>query len=141
MGKAKKKRNMVREEIPCIVFLSSNKNKDEELAEKKENRQFKYIYDYAKAHGLVPVRIARRGCMSQNVCNQMFERCLSLMYKGKARAVVVANMASISSSLCDAYKKIGLINENGFKIFSVDEGELKLKLIGFKEEQNIEEKR
>ena len=36
MGKAKKKRNMVREEIPCIVFLSSNKNKDEELAEKKK---------------------------------------------------------------------------------------------------------
>ena len=50
MGKAKKKRNMMREEIPCIVFLSSNENKDEELAEKKENRQFKYIYDYAKAH-------------------------------------------------------------------------------------------
>ena len=63
------------------------------------------------------------------------------MYKGKARAVVVANIASISSSMCDAYKKIGLINENGFKIFSVDEGELKLNLIGFKEEQNIEEKR
>ena len=32
MGKAKKKRNMMREEIPCIVFLSSNENKDEELA-------------------------------------------------------------------------------------------------------------
>ena len=31
MGKAKKKRNMMREEIPCIVFLSSNENKDEEL--------------------------------------------------------------------------------------------------------------
>ena len=139
MSKARKKRNKTQEEIPCIVFLSSNETKNEKLAEEKENRQFKYINEYAKAHGLIPVRIVRRGGLSQNVCNQIFERCINFMHSGRTRAIVVANMESISSSVYDAYKKIGLVNENGFRIFSVDEGELRFNIKGFKEAMHFEE--
>ncbi|MGN0414958.1 MAG: resolvase [Agathobacter sp.] len=120
------------EEIPCIVFLSTNETESEERAEIKEDKQLAYISEYADAHGLVPVRIVRRGCMGQKVCNDMFLKCIDRMKTGRARAILVANMRLVSSSESDAYHKVGLVVQNGFRVFSVDDkGELKLGLTGF----------
>ena len=129
--KAKKKK-VIHEEIPCIIFLSSDEHDSFDRAEEKENRQLRYINEYADAHGLLPVRIVRRGCMGQRICNDMFKRCIWYMKKGRPKAILVANMALISSSEADAYFKIGMVRECGFQIFSVDDqGKLELGLIGF----------
>lgn len=131
MGKNKKK-NRKQQEIPCIVFLSSNEKDSFESAKAKEDKQFKYISEYADAHGLVPVRIVRRGCMGRKVCNDLFMQCIARMRMGRARAILVANMHSIAACESDAYKMVGLVIQNGFRIFSVDDhGELKMGLIGF----------
>ena len=123
-----KKKHKAAEEIPCIIFLSSNENSSFDLAEIKENRQLKYINEYADAHGLIPVRIVRRGCMGARVRNDMFFRCIRTMHSGRARAILVTSMDLISSGEADSYYKVGLVRENGFRIFSVDEGELELNL-------------
>ena len=127
-----KKKKTVEMEIPCIIFLSTDEHDSFDLAEAKENRQLKYICEYADAHGLVPVRIVRRSCMGQGVCNELFKKCIRYMHVGRPKAILVANMSLISTSEADAYYKIGMVRENGFQIFSVDDkGKLELGLTGF----------
>ena len=55
----KARRKIVKEQIPCIVYLSSNEESSFELAEMKENRQLRYINEYADVHGLIPMKIVR----------------------------------------------------------------------------------
>lgn len=126
------KKKVLENEIPCIIFLSTDEHESFDLAEAKENRQLRYISEYADAHGLVPVRIIRRSCMGQRVCNELFKRCIRYMQVGRPKAILVASMSLISSGEADAYHKIGMVRENGFRIFSVDDkGELELGLTGF----------
>ena len=124
----KVKRKLVKEQTPCIVYLSSNEDNSFELAEQKENRQLRYINEYAEAHGLIPMKIVRRGCFGPAIRNKLFQDCIHLMCQGKARVLLVANMDAISSGLADACRKVGMVQEQGFRIISVDEGELCLKM-------------
>ena len=129
----KAKRKIVKEQIPCIVYLSSNEDNSFELAEQKENRQLRYINEYAEAHGLIPMKIVRRGCFGPTVRNKLFQDCLYLMKQGKVSALLVANMDVISSGLADAYRKVGMVQEQGCRIISVDEGELRLDIKSVRE--------
>ena len=129
----KAKRKLVKEQIPCIVYLSSDEEKSFELAEMKENRQLRYINEYADAHGLIPMKIVRRGCFGPAVRNKLFQDCLYLMKQGKVSALLVANMDAISSGLADAYRKVGMVQEQGCRIISVDEGELRLDIKSVRE--------
>ena len=129
----KAKRKIVKEQIPCIVYLSSNEESSFELAEMKENRQLRYINEYADAHGLIPMKIVRRGCFGPAVRNKLFQDCLYLMKQGKVSALLVANMDAISSGLADAYRKVGMVQEQGCRIISVDEGEIRLDIKSVRE--------
>ena len=129
----KAKRKIVKEQIPCIVYLSSNEESSFELAEMKENRQLRYINEYADVHGLIPMKIVRRGCFGHAVRNKLFQDCLYLMKQGKVSALLVANMDAISSGLADAYRKVGMVQEQGCRIISVDEGELRLDIKSVRE--------
>ena len=125
MKKGKMKSN---EQIKCIIFLSSDETENWEKAERKENKQLNYIDKYAKAHGLIPMYIYRRKCFGHYELNRIFTNILKMLDSGKAEAVLVSNAMSISSSVSDAYHKVGRIIENGHRFFSVDEGELKMKI-------------
>ena len=46
----KDKRRIVKEEIPCIVYLSSKEESSFEMAEQKENRQLRYINELSLIH-------------------------------------------------------------------------------------------
>ena len=129
----KAKRKIVKEQIPCIVYLSSNEESSFELAEMKENRQLRYINEYADVHWLIPMKIVRRGCFGPAVRNKLFQDCLYLMKQGKVSALLVANMDAISSGLADAYRKVGMVQEQGCRIISVDEGELRLDIKSVRE--------
>ena len=117
----KTKKRIVKEEVPCVVYLSSNEESSFELAERKENSQLRYINDYANAHGLIPMKIVRRGCFGPAIRNKLFQECLYLMKQGKANVLLVANMNAISSGLTDAYKKVGMVQavhrSNGCRCF------------------------
>jgi DNA invertase Pin-like site-specific DNA recombinase len=45
------------------------------------------------------------------------------MKAGKADAIVAVNLDAISSGVADAYYKIGLVKEKGFRLITVDEKE------------------
>ena len=122
----KKKQRMARQEnIPCIVFLATDEESFE-LAEKKEDRQLRYINQYADAHGLIPMKIVRKSCFAPYGVNQMYSRCIDWKQQGKAEAILVANMEYLALDEEDAYRKVGQVRKAGFRIFSVDDGELKL---------------
>ena len=115
------------ENIPCIVFLATDEESFE-LAKKKEDRQLRYINQYADAHGLIPMKIVRKSCFAPYVVNQMYSRCIDWMRQGKAEAILVANMEYLALDEEDAYRKVGQVRKAGFRIFSVDDGELKMKI-------------
>ena len=114
----KKKQRMARQEnIPCIVFLATDEESFE-LAEKKEDRQLRYINQYADAHGLIPMKIVRKSCFAPYVVNQMYSRCIDWMQQGKAEAILVANMEYLALDEEDAYRKVGQVRKAGFRIYS-----------------------
>lgn len=126
LKRKEKKNKQPVETVRCIVFLSSDENDSFEQAEKKEDKQWRYVSEYADAHGLIPMKIVRRGCMAPMVANQMFLNCLEMMRQGRAEALLVANMNYIAHGERDIYEKVGIIRENGFRVFAVDDGELKM---------------
>lgn len=107
----------------CIVFLSSDEEQDEYLAEKKENKQLNRINEFVEKNNLIPMKIVRRGIMGVRIRNEFFYRAISYMQAGKAEAIVAVNMDAISSGIADAYYKVGLVKEAGFRIITVDEKE------------------
>jgi len=111
------------EPLRCVVFLSSDEEHNEYVAERKENKQLNRINEFTKHNNLVPMKIIRRGIMGTRIRNEFFFREIAYMKAGKADAIGAVNMDAISSSVADAYYKVGLVRENGFRIITVDEKE------------------
>lgn len=112
-----------KEPLKCIVFLSSDEERDEYLAKKKEDKQLNRINEFTKRNNLVPMKIIRRGIMGIGVRNEFFCKAIAYMKAGKADAIVAVNMDAISSGVADAYYKVGLVREHGFRMITVDEKE------------------
>ena len=128
MRKNRKKKKLSYGGLRCIVILSGNENISEERARKKEDAQKKYIFEYADAHDLIPMAVIRRGVMGQSVMNGMYDRAIRMMCCGRAEAVLLSYMASVSRDTEDAYIKVGKAVGAGFRVITVDEGELRLDL-------------
>jgi DNA invertase Pin-like site-specific DNA recombinase len=120
---SRKTKPISKEPLRCIVFLSSDEEHDEYAAERKENKQLNRINEFAKRNNLVPMKIVRRGIMGTRIRNEFFYRAIAYMKAGKADAIVAVNLDAISSGVADAYYKIGLVKENGFRLITVDEKE------------------
>lgn len=50
--------------------------------QRKKDKQWRYVSEYADAHGLLPIKIVRRGYIAPMVANQMFFNCLDMMRQG-----------------------------------------------------------
>ena len=128
MRRSKRKKLREAEPIRCIIFLSSDEVDNFDMAARKEDKQLRYISEYTKAHNLEPMRIVRRGCFEGHVKNSLFHRIIAYMEQGKAEALLVANMYAISNGVADAYFRVGMVKEKEFRVITVDEGELGMKL-------------
>lgn len=122
------RRERYKDEIKCIVILSSAEMDDWDKARRKEDKQLRYINSYAKKHQLVTMEIVRRGCFGPIETSKLLDSVIKKMKSGKAEAVLVVNALAISNSVADAYLKIGKVNEAGYRFITVDEGELGMKL-------------
>lgn len=65
---------------------------------------------------------------SQRDVDRQWLQIANMIRKKQISGVVVANMAAVSSSLADAYLKVGVIVEAGGVVVTVDEGRLDLKI-------------
>ena len=89
-----------------------------------EDKQSRYIHDFAKRSEFHIVGKIRRNGFSQRDVDRQWMQIVNMIRKKQISGVVVANMAAVSSSLADAYYKVGLIIEAGGVVATVDEGRL-----------------
>lgn len=133
------RRESYKSNIKCIVILSSSETDNWDKARKKEDKQLRYINEFAKKHQLVTMEIVRRGCFGSLQMSRLLDSVIKKMNSGKADAVLVANALAISSSIADAYFKIGKVIEAGHRFITVDEGELGMKLCILEDSEVIQD--
>lgn len=108
--------------MDCIEYLSVQAPL--EKVNMLEDKQSRYIHDFAKRSEFHIVGKIRRNGFSQRDVDRQWMQIVNMIRKKQISGVVVANMAAVSSSLADAYYKVGLIIEAGGVIATVDEGRL-----------------
>lgn len=108
--------------MDCIEYLSVQAPL--EKVNMLEDKQSRYIHDFAKRSEFHIVGKIRRNGFSQRDVDRQWMQIVNMIRKKQISGVVVANMAAVSSSLANAYYKVGLIIEAGGVVATVDEGRL-----------------
>ena len=108
--------------MDCIEYLSVQAPL--EKVNMLEDKQSRYIHDFSKRSEFHIVGKIRRNGFSQRDVDRQWMQIVNMIRKKQISGVVVANMAAVSSSLADAYYKVGLIIEAGGVVATVDEGRL-----------------
>ena len=108
--------------MDCIEYLSVQAPL--EKVNMLEDKQSRYIHDFAKRSEFHIVGKIRRNGFSQRDVDRQWMQIVNMIRKKQISGVVVANMAALSSTLADAYYKVGLIIEAGGVVATVDEGRL-----------------
>lgn len=111
----------------CIAYLSVEAELDK--VDRLEDKQLKYIKEYAKAHNILVVGVIRRHGFSMNDVFRNFRQIAHLIGKKRVEGVIVAGMQYVSSDLEDAYYKIGMIKAAGGQFITVDEGNLGMDIV------------
>lgn len=118
----KKKTKQVEDRICCIVYLSTEG--DVFSVDKCEQKQLGYIQEYAKAHNVKIVKKMHRDVLGQADVNRHYDLMVEMIRRGVVDGIILANMMSVSSSVADAYYKVGKVKAAGGHIVTVDEGRL-----------------
>ena len=108
--------------MDCIEYLSVQAPL--EKVNMLEDKQSRYLHDFVKRSEFHIVGKIRRNGFSQRDVDRQWMQIVNMIRKKQISGVVVANMAAVSSSLADAYYKVGLIIEAGGVVATVDEGRL-----------------
>lgn len=108
--------------MDCIEYLSVQAPL--EKVNMLEDKQSRYMHDFVKRSEFHIVGKIRRNGFSQRDVDRQWMQIVNMIRKKQISGVVVANMAAVSSSLADAYYKVGLIIEAGGVVATVDEGRL-----------------
>lgn len=127
-----RKRNI--KSVECIEYLSVEAPLDK--VEYLENKQSKYIREYAKNKEYRIVGTERRHGFSQNDVNRQWQKIVNLIRKKRVDGVIIANMASVAVSIPDAFYKVGQVVDAGGVIVTVDEGRLGMRIWGFTDEKD-----
>ena len=109
-----------KDNFKAIAYLSDDGSIYD--ADKRENKQLKYIKQYAKAHGIMIVKIIRRNAMGPMIMEKHIQSIIESIKRGEANAIIVTEIAKVSHSRIDSYTKVGIINESGGTVISVMEG-------------------
>ena len=106
--------------VEVVAYLSTTGPLWE--TERREQKQERYIREYAKAHNINIVGIVRRNGLGQVDVNVQFEKITNLIRQKRVEGVIVINMMAISIDIPDAYYKVGKVKAAGGVIVTVDEG-------------------
>jgi len=71
--------------IRCIVYLATFA--DEDTVDRKEQKQLKYIREYAAAHHLEIVKVFHRSILGQMDTNRHYQSIVKQVQSGEAEAV------------------------------------------------------
>ena len=114
--------------VRCIVYISTVG--DMQHVNQREQRQMRYISEYANGNNIEVVKVMRRNVLGQLDVNKHFERILQMISEGFADGILIANMQFISRDIDDAFRKIAKVSNVGGTIYSVDDGRLDFQFKG-----------
>ena len=117
---------MAKKKSRYIVYLSAE-CKPEDVS-RKEDKQLRYINDYARARGIHIVEVVRRNGMSGFEMNKQFARMTALIERKKADGILITKAAVIAGTIEQAYMRAGQVAAVGGRLVTVDEGELSFNL-------------
>lgn len=106
--------------LRAIVYLSVEG--DMRKIPYKEEKQLKYISEYAKAHQIKIVKVVNRDIRGDIVMNEQFKRIVNDVELGKADVILLSKVGAIAQSVLDAYQKAGMVAQAGGKLMTVKEG-------------------
>jgi len=121
-----KKKKVIEDKITCVAYLSTAG--DILSAEKREEKQLKYIMEYAKAHNIEIIRVMHRDVLGQAEMNKHFNLMVDMIKCGKVQGIILSNMMAISTNIPDAYFKVGKVRDAGGCVLTVDEGNLFMRI-------------
>lgn len=111
----------------CIAYLSVEADLDS--VERLEEKQLRYIREYAKAHNIKIVGVMRRHGFGMTDVTKNFRQMALLIQKKQVDGVIIAGMKFVSTGMEDAYYKVGMIKAAGGQMITVDEGNLGMKVV------------
>lgn len=120
---SKKKKN-TKDIILCVAYLATNG--DMYTAGKREEKQLRYIREYAEAHNIQITKIMHKDILGQSDVNKHFDVMVGMIKSGKVHGIILSHMLSISTGVPDAYYKVGKVREAGGYLITVDEGLLEM---------------
>ena len=123
----KKKRN-TEKKVRCIVYISTVG--DMQHVNQREQRQMRYISEYANGNNIEVVKVMRRNVLGQLDVNKHFDRMVQMVSEGFADGILIANMQFISKDIDDACRNIAKVSNVGGAIYSVDDGRLDFQFKG-----------
>lgn len=112
------------EQIECVAYLSVEAELDR--VDRLEDKQLRYIREYAKAHNVKIVGIIRRHGFGFRDVNEQLEKIEACIRKGQVQGLIVSNIMAISRNVPEAYYKVGKIRAAGGVVVTVDEGRLSM---------------
>ena len=123
-----KKKRPIEKKVRCIVYISTVG--DIQHVSQREQRQMKYISEYANGNNIEVVKVMRRNVLGQLDVNKHFDRMVQMISEGFADGILIANMQFISKDIEDACRKIAKVSSVGAAIYSVDDGKLDFQFKG-----------
>ena len=85
----KKKRN-TEKKVRCIVYISTVG--DMQHVNQREQRQMRYISEYANGNNIEVVKVMRRNVLGQLDVNKHYDRMVQMVSEGFADGILIANM-------------------------------------------------
>ncbi len=98
------------------------------LVAELEDKQSRYIHEYARANCYRIVKTVRRHGFSESSMNRQWREFEELIRKRRVDGIILIRMNAVASNLSDAYSKIGRIVQAGGIVAAVDQGELNFKI-------------
>lgn len=85
-----KKKRTIEKKVKCIVYISTAG--DMQYVNQREQRQMRYISEYANGNNIEVVKVMRRNVLGQLDVNKHFDRMVQMIGEGFADGILIANM-------------------------------------------------
>ena len=88
-----KRKRSTEKKVRCIVYISTVG--DMQHVNQREQRQMRYISEYANGNNIEVVKVMRRNVLGQLDVNKHYDRMVQMVSEGFADGILIANMQFI----------------------------------------------
>ena len=114
--------------IECIAYLSVDA--DLRKVTRLEDKQLRYIREYAKANQIKIVDIVRRNGFGKRDMNRQLGQIISLIKKKRVQGIILSNVNTVCDDIEEIYRIVGKFKAAGGAFVTVDQGRMEMDIKG-----------